>query len=109
VEAVNQVYPGRASVSPSLDLFMTLLHWGASGTARHAVHACCSCILLLHARERWTVPTTKRPCAGWQEALQQRETLLPVLLSRLREFAARNGVSSKCHFLSEGAKGFCGF
>ena len=33
VEAVNGVYPGRASISPMLDLFMTLLHWGASGTA----------------------------------------------------------------------------
>lgn len=25
------MYPGRASASPSLDLFMTLLHWGAEG------------------------------------------------------------------------------
>lgn len=31
VEAVNKVYPGRASASPSLDLFMTLLYWGAEG------------------------------------------------------------------------------
>lgn len=31
VEAVNKVYPGRASVSPSLDLLITLLHWGAHG------------------------------------------------------------------------------
>lgn len=33
VEAVNKVYPGRASASPSLDLFMTLLYWGAEGKA----------------------------------------------------------------------------
>ncbi len=31
VEAVNKVYPGRASVSPSLDLLITLLHLGAHG------------------------------------------------------------------------------
>lgn len=31
VEAVNKIYPGRASLSPSLDLLMTLLHWGAHG------------------------------------------------------------------------------
>jgi len=31
VGAVNQVYPGRASMAPLLDLLMTLLHWGAAG------------------------------------------------------------------------------
>mmetsp|Transcript_6066 Transcript_6066/g.17357 ORF Transcript_6066/g.17357 Transcript_6066/m.17357 type:complete len:487 (-) Transcript_6066:1411-2871(-) len=31
VEAINKVYPGRASVSPILDLFITLLHWGTLG------------------------------------------------------------------------------
>ena len=28
---MNQVYPGRASMAPLLDLLMTLLHWGAAG------------------------------------------------------------------------------
>ena len=31
VEAVNGLYPGRASMSPALDLLITLLHWGADG------------------------------------------------------------------------------
>ena len=31
VAKVNQSYPGRASMAPSLDLLITLLHWGASG------------------------------------------------------------------------------
>lgn len=31
IDAVNSLYPGRASVSPSLDLLITLLHLGASG------------------------------------------------------------------------------
>ena len=31
IEAVNQTYPGRASLSPLLDLLMTLLHWGQKG------------------------------------------------------------------------------
>ncbi|PNH12955.1 O-phosphoseryl-tRNA(Sec) selenium transferase [Tetrabaena socialis] len=31
VAAVNSTYPGRASISPVLDLMMTLLHWGAEG------------------------------------------------------------------------------
>ena len=31
VDAVNKLYPGRASVAAHLDLLMTLLHWGANG------------------------------------------------------------------------------
>lgn len=31
IDAVNSLYPGRASMSPSLDVLMTLLHLGASG------------------------------------------------------------------------------
>ncbi|KAK9851883.1 hypothetical protein WJX84_004792 [Apatococcus fuscideae] len=31
VAKVNQSYPGRASMAPSLDLLITLLHWGATG------------------------------------------------------------------------------
>ena len=59
VEAVNKVYPGRASASPSLDLFMTLLHWGASGTAWQ----CSACKLLVYTllHERCTVCTAKSP------------------------------------------------
>lgn len=34
VEAVNKNYPGRASLSPLLDLLMTLLHWGQQGWER---------------------------------------------------------------------------
>lgn len=108
VEAVNKVYPGRASASPSLDLFMTLLHWGASGTAWQ----CSACKLLvhtlLHAMSAVQCAPPRAPIAGWQEALRQREALFPVLLSRLREFAARNGVSPQCHSLTEGAERFCG-
>ncbi len=109
VEAVNKAYPGRASASPSLDLFMTLLHWGASGTAWQ----CSACKLLMHtllnAMSAVQCAPPKAPVAGWQEALQQREALFLVLLSRLREFAERNGVSSpQCHSLTEGAERFCG-
>ena len=31
IEAVNKTYPGRASLSPLLDMLMTLLHWGQKG------------------------------------------------------------------------------
>ena len=31
VEAVKQLWPGRAGMSPVLDLAMTLLHWGRAG------------------------------------------------------------------------------
>lgn len=31
VDRVNSLYPGRASMSPLLDLLITLLHWGAAG------------------------------------------------------------------------------
>lgn len=31
VDKVNELYPGRASASPMLDLLITLLHWGADG------------------------------------------------------------------------------
>ena len=31
VDAVNKAYPGRASLSPLLDLLITLLHWGQAG------------------------------------------------------------------------------
>lgn len=41
VAKVNQGYPGRASMAPSLDLLITLLHWGASGWTK-----------VLQARER---------------------------------------------------------
>lgn len=34
VEAVNGLYPGRASMAPLLDLLITLLHWGAEGWRR---------------------------------------------------------------------------
>ncbi len=34
------MYPGRASASPTLDLFMTLLHWGTLGAAAPAARAC---------------------------------------------------------------------
>ena len=34
VNKVNQLYPGRASMAPSLDLLITLLLWGASGWAQ---------------------------------------------------------------------------
>lgn len=34
IEAVNKTYPGRASLSPLLDLLMTLLHWGQQGWER---------------------------------------------------------------------------
>ena len=34
IEAVNRTYPGRASLSPLLDLLMTLLHWGQQGWER---------------------------------------------------------------------------
>eukprot|EP00887_Chlorella_sp_A99_P001435 scaffold8.g1435.t1 len=49
VEAVNKLYPGRASMSPLLDLLITLLHWGAAGwrcvlAQREALH--------VHARAR---------------------------------------------------------
>lgn len=31
IEAINRTYPGRASMSPLLDLLITLLHWGQNG------------------------------------------------------------------------------
>ena len=31
IEAINTTYPGRASLSPLLDLLITLLHWGQKG------------------------------------------------------------------------------
>ncbi len=31
VHAVTSAYPGRASISPGLDLLITLLHWGEAG------------------------------------------------------------------------------
>ena len=31
IEAVNKTYPGRASLSPLLDVLMTLLYWGQKG------------------------------------------------------------------------------
>eukprot|EP00899_Mesostigma_viride_P003275 jgi/Mesvir1/12949/Mv05963-RA.3 len=31
VSAVNKLYPGRASIGPTLDLFITLLSWGREG------------------------------------------------------------------------------
>jgi len=31
INTVNSLYPGRASISPTLDVLMTLLHWGKSG------------------------------------------------------------------------------
>ena len=31
IDAVNKIYPGRASLSPLLDMLMTLLHWGQKG------------------------------------------------------------------------------
>ncbi len=31
IEAVNKTYPGRASLSPLLDVLITLLHWGQTG------------------------------------------------------------------------------
>lgn len=31
IEAINRTYPGRASMSPLLDLLITLLHWGQTG------------------------------------------------------------------------------
>ena len=34
IEAVNETYPGRASLSPLLDLLITLLHWGQNGWQR---------------------------------------------------------------------------
>lgn len=34
VDAVNKTYPGRASLSPLLDLLITLLHWGQVGWKR---------------------------------------------------------------------------
>ena len=34
IDTVNKTYPGRASLSPLLDLLMTLLHWGQSGWER---------------------------------------------------------------------------
>ena len=34
VDAVRTLYPGRASMSPLLDLLITLLHWGAAGWRR---------------------------------------------------------------------------
>ena len=34
IEAVNKTYPGRASLSPLLDMLMTLLHWGQKGWER---------------------------------------------------------------------------
>lgn len=34
IAAVNQTYPGRASLSPLLDVLMTLLHWGQKGWER---------------------------------------------------------------------------
>lgn len=34
IEAVNETYPGRASLSPLLDLLITLLHWGQDGWQR---------------------------------------------------------------------------
>lgn len=34
IETVNKTYPGRASLSPLLDLLMTLLHWGQCGWER---------------------------------------------------------------------------
>jgi O-phospho-L-seryl-tRNASec:L-selenocysteinyl-tRNA synthase len=44
VERANAMYPGRASMSPLLDLLITLLHWGAEGwraqlAAREALFA----------------------------------------------------------------------
>ena len=34
VAKVNESYPGRASMAPSLDLLITLLHWGAAGWSK---------------------------------------------------------------------------
>ena len=34
VARVNESYPGRASMAPSLDLLITLLHWGAAGWSK---------------------------------------------------------------------------
>ena len=31
LDRVNSLYPGRASLSPTIDVLMTLLHWGKSG------------------------------------------------------------------------------
>ena len=42
VHAVNASYPGRASMSPGLDLLITLLHWGEAGVAH--VQSWVSCV-----------------------------------------------------------------
>ncbi|PNH12953.1 O-phosphoseryl-tRNA(Sec) selenium transferase [Tetrabaena socialis] len=49
VAAVNSTYPGRASISPVLDLMMTLLHWGAEGW-RQALVQCEEVVPYLRAR-----------------------------------------------------------
>lgn len=56
VAAANSLYPGRASMSPLLDLLITLLHWGADGwraqlAAREALHSHAQAALATFAAE----------------------------------------------------------
>ena len=45
IDAVSRMYPGRASLSPILDLFVTLLSWGETGLREVStllIHSICS-------------------------------------------------------------------
>ena len=59
IDAVSSMYPGRASMTPILDLFITLLSMGVS---------------------------------GYRRLLQERQDLLPVIVSGLEKFAVKFGL-----------------
>ena len=88
VHALNEIYPGRASISPILDVLITLLHWGVRGWKKE-----------LEGRERVKERLTEGlvRCA---QALGERVLSTPgnsismaMTLDRL-EMAARNSRSS---------------
>lgn len=80
VSAVSKLYPGRASVSPVMDVFVTLL-----------------AIVRAPAHKPQVSPPRQRLCVsaqgvvGWTGLLRQRKEVFPHLAAKLREFAAATG------------------
>ncbi len=103
VDQVSQLYPGRASIGPALDVFVTLLGLvrpaHPSLLYRVAVGDCDShtCVSLYsNAQTLRCVHSVWLSCAGqgvegWTALLKQRAQVFPYLKEKLQEFAAAHG------------------